>query len=89
VVLVWHSAIHGSTIRLPLLAVVGVGLGFVLFQSTFGFAGSFRAVLDLGDASGFKAQAVALVVASILFFPLLGMGQIFGQNLGGFNGRLV
>jgi len=75
---------QGATLRVPLLAMVGVGLGFVLFQSTFGFAGSFRAVLERGDASGFKAQAVALAVASVIFFPLLGMGQVFGQSLGGF-----
>jgi len=75
---------YGTSLRVPMLAVVGVGLGFVLFQSAFGFAGSFRAVLERGDASGFKAQAVALAVASVIFFPLLAMGQIFGQNLGGF-----
>ncbi len=79
------AAVHGANIRAPLLALVGVGLGFVLFQSTFGFAGSFRAVLERGDASGFKAQAVALALASVIFFPLLAMGQVFGQTLGGFN----
>lgn len=78
------SALHGASFRVPLLALVGVGLGFVLFQSQFGFAGSFRAVLERGDASGFKAQAVALALASIIFFPLLAQGQVFGQNLGGF-----
>lgn len=75
---------HGATMRAPLLAMVGVGLGFVLFQSTFGFAGSFRAVLERGDASGFKAQAVALAVSSMIFFPLLGIGCLFGQSFSGF-----
>ncbi len=83
--LVGLSAVYGATFRVPLLALVGVGLGFVLFQSTFGFAGSFRAVIERGDASGFKAQAVALAIASVIFFPLLELGQVFGQNLGGFN----
>lgn len=82
--LVALAAVYGASFRVPLLAVVGVGLGFVLFQSSFGFAGSFRAVLERGDASGFKAQAVALAVASLIFFPLLAMGQVFGQGLAGF-----
>lgn len=83
-VLVALSALHGANYRVPVLALVGVGLGFVLFQSSFGFAGSFRAVLEHGDASGFKAQAVALALASVIFFPLLAMGNLWGQNLGGF-----
>lgn len=82
--LVALAAVHGSSLRVPLLAMVGVGLGFVLFQSSFGFAGSFRAVLERGDASGFKAQAIALAVASVVFFPLLGMGEMLGLRLGGF-----
>lgn len=82
------AALHGANFRVPLLALVGVGLGFTLFQSTFGFAGSFRAVLERGDASGFKAQAVALALASVIFFPLLGMGSIFGQHLSGFNAAI-
>jgi len=86
--LVVLSAVYGASLRVPVLAVVGVGLGFVLFQSTFGFAGSFRAVLERGDASGFRAQAVALAVASVLFFPLLGMGPMFGLHLGGFNAAI-
>lgn len=86
--LVALAAQHGADGRVPVLALVGVGLGFVLLQSTFGFAGAFRAVLERGDASGFKAQAVALAVASVIFFPLLGMGEVFGQRLGGFNAAI-
>jgi uncharacterized membrane protein YedE/YeeE len=55
-----------------------------LFQSTFGFAGSFRAVLERRDASGFRAQALALALSSMTFFPLLAWGEVYGQPLGGF-----
>jgi uncharacterized membrane protein YedE/YeeE len=77
----WHSVSwRGSA-----LGVVGVGLGFVLFQSTFGFAGSFRAALEQRDFTGFRAQAVALAVASIIFFPLLAQSSAFGADLNGFS----
>ena len=80
----WHSV----SWRAPALALVGLCLGFVLFKSTFGFAGSFRAALERGDASGFRAQAVALAISSMVFFPLLAQGQILGMPLSGFGGQI-
>jgi len=78
------AAAHGATWRVPLLALVGGGLGFVLFQATFGFAGSFRAVLERRDFAGFRAQAQALALTSLVFFPLLAQGSLLGQPLSGF-----
>ena len=78
------SALHAETVRAPLLALVGLALGFVLFQSSFGFAGSFKALIERGDATGFRAQALALALSSIVFFPLLAGGSVFGQPLYGF-----
>lgn len=75
---------HTSSWRLPVLALVGAGLGFVLFQATFGFAGSFRAALERQDFSGFRAQALALALTSCVFFPLLADGELFGLPLTGF-----
>jgi uncharacterized protein len=75
---------HGSGWREPVLAMVGAGLGFVLFQSTFGFAGSFRAALENRDFSGFRAQAIALAMTSVAFFPLIGTGNLTGLPLVGF-----
>ncbi|WP_054210062.1 YeeE/YedE family protein [Bosea vaviloviae] len=75
---------HATSWRLPVLALVGGGLGFVLFQATFGFAGSFRAALERRDFSGFRAQAIALALTSCVFFPLLAGGQLFGLPLSGF-----
>jgi uncharacterized membrane protein YedE/YeeE len=65
-------------------ALVGGGLGFVLFQSNFGFAGSFRTAIELRQFDGFRAQALSLALTSIVFFPLLAHGQLFGQQLTGF-----
>ncbi|OYX00113.1 MAG: hypothetical protein B7Z14_09940, partial [Bosea sp. 32-68-6] len=75
---------HATSWRLPVLALVGSGLGFVLFQATFGFAGSFRAALERRDCSGFRAQALALGLTSCVFFPLLTVGELFGLPLTGF-----
>ncbi len=74
----------GANWRAPALTLVGLSLGFVLFQSTFGFAGSFRAALVQGDFSGFRAQAFALAISSLIFFPLLNLGSVFGMPLNGF-----
>lgn len=78
------AGLHGAGWREPALALVGGGLGFVLFQATFGFAGSFRAALERGDFAGFRAQAIALALTSLVFFPLLAQGSLFGMPLAGF-----
>jgi uncharacterized protein len=83
-VLVALSAWRGSTWRAPALAVVGIGLGFVLFQSTFGFSGSFRAAIERYDFAGFRAQAGALFLTSAVFFPILNSGTVFGHDVYGF-----
>ena len=84
VAVVLLAARHGGNWRVPLLALVGGGLGFVLFQATFGFAGSFRSALERRDFSGFRAQALALALTSLVFFPLLAQGSAFGLPLSGF-----
>ncbi len=78
------AGLHGTDWRHPALALVGLALGFVLMQATFGFAGSFRAVLERGDASGFRAQAVALAISTAIFFPLIGIGETQGWGYHGF-----
>ena len=76
---------HAESWRNASLTLVGIALGFVLFQSTFGFAGSYRAVLERRDFTGFRAQAEALALTSLIFFPLLARGSAFGMNLDGFS----
>ena len=69
--------------RMPALVLVGVGIGGVLLRTTFGFAGAFRALVERGDASGFRAHALMLFVATALMMPLLAMGSVFGLKLNG------
>jgi len=70
----------------PLMAAVlaiGIGLGIALYHAAFGFTAAYRrAVLDK-ELSGVVAQAVMLVVASILFAPMLAAGEAFGHGVGG------
>jgi uncharacterized protein len=84
VVLSGLAGIYGGTWQHVALALVGGGLGFVLFQATFGFAGSFRAALETRDFSGFRVQAVSLAICSIVFFPLIANGELFGSPINGF-----
>jgi uncharacterized protein len=86
--LVIAAALNGAGWRAPALSLIGLGLGFVLFKSNFGFAGSFRAVIERGDASGFRAQAAALAICSIVFFPLLALGHVFGMPVSGFGAQI-
>ncbi len=72
-----------NTWRMPALVLVGVGIGAVLLRTTFGFAGAFRALIERGDASGFRAHAVMLIVATALMMPMLAQGKLFGLDLHG------
>ncbi|HYZ62507.1 MAG TPA: YeeE/YedE family protein [Acetobacteraceae bacterium] len=69
--------------RMPVLVLVGVGIGAVLLRTAFGFAGAFRALIERRDASGFRAHAAMLFVATALMMPLLAMGSVFGLKLNG------
>ena len=73
----------GGHWRLAALVLVGAGIGAVLLRTSFGFAGAFRALVQAGDASGFRAHAAMLAVASLLMLPLLAQGQVFGQAMHG------
>ena len=72
-----------NTWRMPALVLVGVGIGAVLLRTTFGFAGAFRALVERGDASGFRAHVMMLFVATALMMPLLAIGSVFGLKLNG------
>lgn len=73
----------GGTWRLGALAVVGAGIGAVLLRTSFGFAGAFRALVQVGDRSGFRAHAVMLAVATVLMLPMLAQGTLWGQAMRG------
>ena len=73
----------GGTWRLAALAAVGAGIGAVLLRTSFGFAGAFRALVQAGDRSGFRAHAAMLALASLLMFPILAQGTLWGQAMRG------
>jgi len=69
--------------RMPALVLVGLGIGAVLLRTAFGFAGAFRALVERGDATGFRAHAAMLFAATTLMMPLLAVGHVFGLKLSG------
>ncbi len=73
----------GTTWRMPALVLAGAAIGAVLLRTTFGFAGAFRSVIERRDGSGFQAHAVMLAVATLLMFPLLAAGTVFGVKMTG------
>ena len=73
----------GTTWRTSALVLVGAAIGAVLLRTTFGFAGAFRALIERRDASGFRAHAAMLALATLLMMPLLSLGSVFGQALNG------
>jgi uncharacterized membrane protein YedE/YeeE len=73
----------GGQWRFAALVLVGAAIGAVLLRTSFGFAGAFRALVQQGDSSGFRAHAVMLALASALMLPLLAQGSVFGQVMHG------
>ncbi|WP_376095930.1 YeeE/YedE thiosulfate transporter family protein [Roseomonas sp. CCTCC AB2023176] len=78
----WLGADQGW--RHGALALVGAGLGVVLFHASFGFAGAFRRLLGDGRGAGFRAQLLMLGLAAALFLPVLAAGTALGQPVRGF-----
>lgn len=73
----------GGQWRMTALVAVGAGIGAVLLHTSFGFAGAFRALVQDGDAGGFRAHTVMLAAASALMLPMLAQGTLFGQAMHG------
>ncbi len=73
----------GGRWRYAALVLVGAAIGAVLLRTSFGFAGAFRALVQRGDASGFRAHALMLALASLLMMPMLAQGTVLGQAMRG------
>ena len=74
---------QGGQWRFAALVLVGAGIGGVLLRTSFGFAGAFRALVQSGDASGFRAHAAMLALSSVLMLPVLAQGSLFGVAMHG------
>lgn len=63
--------------------LVGIGLGIALYHAAFGFTVAYRRAIVDRELSGIVAQAAMLIVASLLFAPMLAAGEVFGHGVGG------
>src|SRR5690349_7912376 len=63
------------------LFVVGALLGLALYHAAFGFTSAWRVFIADGRGAALRAQMMMLAVASILFFPVLAQGTLFGLKL--------
>jgi uncharacterized membrane protein YedE/YeeE len=69
--------------RQAALFLVGVGAGLVLYHAAFGFTSAWRVFISDGRGAGLRAQMLMLAVTCAVFFPVLGAGEIFGQQVRG------
>lgn len=70
--------------RLGLLMIVGALLGVSLYHAAFGFTAAWRVFISERRGRGLRAQMVMLAIAVLLFFPALGAGTLWGQEVSGF-----
>lgn len=69
---------------LALLAVIGIFAGIALYHASFGFTAAWRRFILERRSAGLRAQFVMLGVASLVFFPAIAQGSLFGQPTGGY-----
>lgn len=69
--------------RQSLLALVGVGFGYLMYQASFSFAGGWRAAITEGRTASIRAQMLAIGMAATCMMPLLQNEALFGQALTG------
>ncbi|CAN1551221.1 Sulphur transport domain containing protein [Rhabdaerophilaceae bacterium] len=71
-------------VRQSLLAIIGFLAGLSLYHASFGFTAAWRRMLNDRRSLGIRAQIIMLGVAILAFFPLLGLGTMWGQSVSGF-----
>ena len=69
--------------RQATLYLIGAALGLVLYHAMFGFTSAWRVFLADRRGAGLRAQMLMLAVATLLFFPALADGSLFGRQVGG------
>ena len=70
--------------NIGLLMIVGGLFGMVLYHAAFGFTAAWRVFITERRGRGLRAQMVMLAIAVVLFFPALGAGTLFGNEVSGF-----
>ncbi|MGN6129728.1 MAG: YeeE/YedE family protein [Nocardioidaceae bacterium] len=56
------------------LLLLGLGLGFALFHSRFGFTSAWRQLVSVGQGKALRAHTVLLGATTLLFAPFLAAG---------------
>ncbi len=69
--------------RLVVLFGLGGLLGIALYHASFGFTLAYRRFLTDRRSAGLRAQLVMLGLATVLFFPALAAGSLFGHPVAG------
>ena len=73
---VW--AAHGA--KPGILLLLGIGLGFALFHSRFGFTSAWRQLIAVGNGTGLRAHALLLGTTATLFALVISSGSgLFGS----------
>lgn len=65
--------------RMTGLFLVGLMLGFALYQASFGFTSAYRRLFTTGEVDGIRAQLALVGATTLLFAPVLAAGSVFGQ----------
>lgn len=73
-----------SSPSLAVLAAIGLFAGLALYHASFGFTAAWRRFIVERRGAGLRAQLVLIGVTSLVFFPLLAGGEVFGRPVGGF-----
>jgi uncharacterized membrane protein YedE/YeeE len=69
---------HGA--KPGVLLLLGLGLGFTLFHSRFGFTSAWRQLIAVGNGAGLRAHALLLGTTATLFALIIGTGTgLFGS----------
>nr|WP_234320474.1 YeeE/YedE family protein [Streptomyces sp. SBT349] len=70
---------HGG--KPGVLLLLGLGLGFALFHSRFGFTSAWRQLIAVGNGEGLRAHALLLGTTATLFALVIGTGTgLFGSE---------
>lgn len=70
---------HGA--KPGVLLLLGLGLGFALFHSRFGFTSAWRQLISVGNGAGLRAHTLLLGTTATLFALIIGTGTgLFGSE---------
>jgi len=82
-IMVVAGFVSGHGLKRLLLFIIGVGIGLALYHAAFGFTAAYRQAIRDKDLTGVAAQFVMLILAMLLFAPVLAEGEALGQRVGG------